>query len=158
MEERAESDGIRIMTSNGARNRTPGKAVGNVFDKGRTLFMCALYVFVIALVECIVNLCIRNVIHSNVAYVIIPFCCAFVMFGIFLFLYLRGFGKNSRKSQSLISLRKFDPVCRSGRHYLFDRLDPYCELCYGRYLYSNFKIWDSPLHLYLQHSSVRYFL
>lgn len=100
MEERAESDGIRIMTSNGARNRTPGKAVGNVFDKGRTLFMCALCVFVIALVECIVNLCIRNVIHSNVAYVIIPFCCAFVMFGIFLFLYLRGFGKNSRKSQS----------------------------------------------------------
>ena len=62
--------------------------------------MSALYVFVIALIECIINLCIRNAIHSNAAYVVLPFVAAFVMFGVFLFLYLRGYGKNSRKTQS----------------------------------------------------------
>lgn len=100
IEERAESDGIRVMTSNGSRNRTVAKSYGNTFDKGKALFMSALCVFVIALVESVINLCIRNVIHAGTAYVVIPFVCAFVMFGVFLFLYLRGFGKNSRKTQS----------------------------------------------------------
>ena len=101
IEERAESDGIRVTTSNGARNRAvSGKPSGNVFDKGKALFMSALYVFVIALVECIINLCIKNAIHSHPAYVVLPFALTFVMFGIFLFLYLKGYGKNSRKTQS----------------------------------------------------------
>lgn len=100
IEEQAENDGIRITTSNGARSRASVKTVGNVFDKGKALFMSALYVFVIALVECIINLCIRNAIHSHPAYVVLPFVAAFVMFGVFLFLYLKGFGKNSRKTQS----------------------------------------------------------
>ena len=101
IEERAESDGIRVTTSNGARNRAAsGKPSGNVFDKGKALFMSALYVFVIALVECIINLCIKNAIHSHPAYVVLPFALTFVMFGIFLFLYLKGYGKNSRKTQS----------------------------------------------------------
>ena len=99
--EHAENDGIRITTSNGARNRnTPAKTVGNVFDKGKALFMSALYVFVIALIECIVNLCIRGAIDSHPAYVVLPFVATFVMFGVFLFLYLKGYGKNSRKTQS----------------------------------------------------------
>lgn len=99
--EHAENDGIRITTSNGARNRnTPAKTVGNVFDKGKALFMSALYVFVIALIDCIVNLCIRGAIDSHPAYVVLPFVATFVMFGVFLFLYLKGYGKNSRKTQS----------------------------------------------------------
>lgn len=102
IEEHAENDGLRITTSTGARNRTApaNKTTGNVFDKGKALFMSALYVFVLALIECIINLCIRNAIHSNAAYVVLPFVAAFVMFGVFLFLYLRGYGKNSRKTQS----------------------------------------------------------
>lgn len=101
IQEQAENDGIRITTSNGARNRTTAaKNAGNVFDKGKALFMSALYVFIVALAESIINLCIRGAIDSNAAYVIIPFVATFVMFGVFLFLYLRGYGKNSRKTQS----------------------------------------------------------
>ena len=101
IQERAENDGIRITTSNGAKNRTAAKAVGgNTFDKGKALFLSALFVFIIALAECIVNLCIRNAIDAHPAYIIVPFVCTFLMFGIFLFLYLRGYGRNSRKTQS----------------------------------------------------------
>lgn len=101
IQERAENDGIRITTSNGAKNRTAAKTVGgNTFDKGKALFLSALFVFIIALAECIVNLCIRNAIDAHPAYIIVPFVCTFLMFGIFLFLYLRGYGRNSRKTQS----------------------------------------------------------
>ncbi len=100
IEEQAENDGIRITTSNGAKNRTAAKQVGNTFDKGKALFMTALFVGAVALIECIVNLCIRNVIHSHPAYIILPFVATFVMFGVFLFLYLKGYGRNSRRTQS----------------------------------------------------------
>ena len=91
---------MRITTTNGTRNRTVAKSVGNTFDKGKALFLSAVYVFIIALAESIVNICLQNVIHSNTAYVVIPFVIDFVMLGVFLFLYLRGYGKNSRKTQS----------------------------------------------------------
>ena len=100
VEEKAENDGLRITTTNGARNRTIAKSVGNTFDKGKALFLSAVYVFIIALAESIVNICLQNVIHSNTAYVVVPFVIDFVMLGVFLFLYLRGYGKNSRKTQS----------------------------------------------------------
>ena len=100
VEEKAENDGLRITTTNGTRNRTVAKSVGNTFDKGKALFLSAVYVFIIALAESIVNICLQNVIHSNTAYVVIPFVIDFVMLGVFLFLYLRGYGKNSRKTQS----------------------------------------------------------
>ena len=100
VEEKAENEGLRITTTNGSRNRTVAKAVSNTFDKGKALFVTAVYVFIIALAECIVNLCLQGVMHSHAAYVVIPFVIDFVMLGIFLFLYLRGYGKNSRKTQS----------------------------------------------------------
>ena len=100
VEEKAENEGLRITTTNGARNRTVSKVAGNMFDKGKALFITAVYVFVIALVESIINLCLQNVMNSHAAYVVIPFVLDFVMLGIFLFLYLRGYGKNSRKTQS----------------------------------------------------------
>ena len=99
-EEKAENEGLRITTTNGSRNRTVAKAASNTFDKGKALFVTAVYVFIIALAECIVNLCLQGVMHSHAAYVVIPFVIDFVMLGIFLFLYLRGYGKNSRKTQS----------------------------------------------------------
>ena len=100
VEEKAENEGLRITTTNGSRNRTVAKAASNTFDKGKALFVTAVYVFIIALAECIVNLCLQGVMHSHAAYVVIPFVIDFVMLGVFLFLYLRGYGKNSRKTQS----------------------------------------------------------
>ena len=100
VEEKAENEGLRITTTNGARNRTVSKTANNTFDKGRTLFFTAIPIFIIALAESIINICLQDVMHSHMAYVVIPFVIDFVMLGVFLFLYLRGYGKNSRKSQS----------------------------------------------------------
>ena len=100
VEEKAENEGLRITTTNGSRTRTVSKIANNTFDKGKALFITAVYVFVIALAESIVNICLQGVMQSHTAYVVIPFVIDFVMLGVFLFLYLRGYGKNSRKSQS----------------------------------------------------------
>ena len=100
VEEKAEHDGLRITTTNGSRNRTVSKSIGNTFDKGRALFFAAVIVFAIALAECIVNICLQKVLLSSVAYVVLPFVFAFLMLGVFLFLFLSGYGKNSRKTQS----------------------------------------------------------
>lgn len=100
IEEKAETDGIRVTTSNGTRTRKAQSSAGNTFDKGKALFMTAIYVFIIALAECIINWCLVKVLDSSALYIIIPFLLTFIMFGIFLFLYLRGYGKNSRKSQT----------------------------------------------------------
>lgn len=98
--EKAENEGLKITTTNGLKNRTAAKSVGNTFDKGKALFITAVYVFIIALAESIINICLKGILKSNDAYVILPFVIDFVMLGIFLFLYLRGYGKNSRKTQS----------------------------------------------------------
>ena len=101
LEEKAENEGLRITTSNGSRSRvTVSKASGNTFDKGRILFITAIAVFVVALIESIINICLKSTLSSGDAYVILPFVFDFVMLGVFLFLYLRGYGKNSRKTQS----------------------------------------------------------
>ena len=100
VEEKAENDGLRVTTTNGSRNRTIAKAVGNTFDKGKALFFSAVCIFVIAMAEAIANLCLRGVLKTSAAYVVIPFVINFVMLGVFLFLFLRGYGKNSRKSQT----------------------------------------------------------
>lgn len=100
VEEKAESDGLRITTTNGSRNRTVSKTVGNTFDKGRALFFAAVIVFAIALAESIINICLQRALLTSVAYVVLPFVIDFVMLGIFLFLFLSGYGKNSRKTQS----------------------------------------------------------
>ena len=101
LEEKAENEGLKITTSNGSRSRTTvSKASGNTFDKGRTLFITAIAVFVVALIESIINICLKSTLASGDAYVILPFVIDFVMLGVFLFLYLRGYGKNSRKTQS----------------------------------------------------------
>ena len=101
LEEKAENEGLRITTSNGARSRvTVSKTNGNTFDKGRVLFITAIVVFAVALIESIINICLKSTLASGDAYVILPFVIDFVMLGVFLFLYLRGYGKNSRKTQS----------------------------------------------------------
>ena len=100
VEEKAQKEGLRITTTNGSRNRTMAKSVGNTFNKGKALLLTAVYVFLIALVECIINHLLHNVLNANALYVIIPYALTFVMLGIFLFLYLCGYGKNSRKTQS----------------------------------------------------------
>lgn len=101
LEEKAENEGLKITTSNGARTRTAvSKTSGNTFDKGRVLFVTAIVVFAVALIESIINICLKSALSSGDAYVILPFVFDFVMLGVFLFLYLRGYGKNSRKTQS----------------------------------------------------------
>ncbi len=100
LEEKAENDGLRITTSNGSKNRTVTKSTTNTFDKGRVLFVSALVVFVIAIIESIINISLKSSLKTSDAYVILPFVIDFVMLGVFLFLYLRGYGKNSRKSQA----------------------------------------------------------
>lgn len=100
LEEKAENDGLRISTSNGSKNRTVIKSTTNTFDKGRVLFVSALVVFVIAIIESIINISLKSSLKTSDAYVILPFVIDFVMLGVFLFLYLRGYGKNSRKSQA----------------------------------------------------------
>ena len=56
--------------------------------------------FCVALAESIVNACLINVIGSSVLYVVLPFIIDFAFLGVFLVLYLRGFGKQGRRSAS----------------------------------------------------------
>ncbi len=100
LQEQAEDDGLKITTSDGTRGRTAVRAVGSTFDKGKVLFLTAVYVFIVALAESILNICLMGVLGSGAAYVTLPFVLTFVFLGIFLFLYLRGYGKNSRRSQA----------------------------------------------------------
>lgn len=102
LEEKAENEGLKITTSNGSRSRASlaKAASGNTFDKGRVMFITAVVVFAVALIESIINICLKSTLSSGDAYVILPFVFDFVMLGVFLFLYLRGYGKNSRKTQS----------------------------------------------------------
>lgn len=98
--EKAENEGLKITTTTGARNRTVAKSVGATFDKGKALLFTALFIFAVGMIESIINICLRSVLETGAAYVVLPFVFCFVMLGIFLYLYLRGYGKNSRKSQS----------------------------------------------------------
>ena len=98
--EKAENEGIKITTTNGARNRTVSKSIGNTFDKGKALFISAVFVFIVAMAEAIINICLRAALHTNAFYVVLPFVVNFAMLGVFLFLYLRGYGKNSKKTQA----------------------------------------------------------
>ena len=98
--EKAENEGLKITTTTGVRNRTVAKSVGSTFDKGKALLFTALFVFAVGMIESIINICLRGVLETGAAYVVLPFVFCFVMLGIFLYLYLRGYGKNSRKSQS----------------------------------------------------------
>lgn len=100
IQEKADSDGIKVTTSNGTRNRSTVINTTNSFDKGKVLFKTAVFVFIIALAESIINLLIRKQLNSGSFYIIAPFLISFIGFGVFLFLYLKGYGKNSRKSQS----------------------------------------------------------
>ena len=100
VEERAQKDGLRVTTTNGSRNRTSSKNIGNTFNKGKALFLTAVYVFIVMLAECIISHCLRNQLETGTLYILLPYLATFVMLGIFLFLYLNGYGKNSRKSQS----------------------------------------------------------
>lgn len=100
VEEKAENDGLRITTANGARTRSAAKTVGNTFDKGRALLFAAICTGVIGLIECIINSCLHGVLQTSAAYVVIPYVIVFVGVGVFLFLFFNGYGKNSRKTQS----------------------------------------------------------
>lgn len=98
--EKAENDGLKVNTANSSRTRTQVKTVGNTYDKGKVLFTTALYVFIIAIIESIVSICLKGVLKTNAAYVVLPFVASFVMLGVFMFLYLKGYGRNSRKTQA----------------------------------------------------------
>ena len=92
-------EGLRIAAAR-ERAKAAEEMPGKSFDKGKALFWTAIWVFAVALVESIINICLRGVLGSNIWYVIVPFIIDFVFMGVFLFLYLRGYGKNSRKSLS----------------------------------------------------------
>lgn len=98
--EKAENDGLKVNTANSSRTRTQVKTVGNTYDKGKVLFTTALYVFIIAIIESIISICLKGVLKTNAAYVVLPFVASFVMLGVFMFLYLKGYGRNSRKTQA----------------------------------------------------------
>lgn len=98
VEERAENEGLRVTTATGRRNTVaPHPGAGTTFDKGRLLFITALWVFGVAIVESIINACLINVLGTNAAYVALPFVFAFIMLAVFLLLFMRGYGKNSKK-------------------------------------------------------------
>lgn len=100
IEEKAENDGLKVTTANKSHAKPEIKSIGNTYDKGKALFSTALYVFVIALIESIVILCLKGALRLSAGYVIVPFIISFLTLGIFMFLYLKGYGKNSRKSQA----------------------------------------------------------
>lgn len=99
LERKAQREGLRIAAAR-ERAKAAEEMPGKSFDKGKALFWTAIWVFAVALVESIINICLRGVLGSNIWYVIVPFIIDFVFMGVFLFLYLRGYGKNSRKSLS----------------------------------------------------------
>lgn len=100
VEEQAQRDGLRVTTTNGSKNRTMSRTVGNTFNKGKALFITAVYVFILMLAECIANHLLKDKLQTNIFYIVIPYVITFLMLGVFLFLYLNGYGKNCRKSQS----------------------------------------------------------
>ena len=102
VEKKAKSDGLRVAAAREARPQAAEEPLppGKTFDRGKVLLMTAIWVFCVALVESIVNACLIGVLNSGVAYVVIPFILDFLFIGAFLLLYLRGFGKNSRRSSS----------------------------------------------------------
>ncbi len=102
VEQKAEREGLRLSAARETRVNVASEptSAGKTFDKGKALLMAAIWVFAVALAESIVNICLRSVLESGVWYVVVPFLLAFVMLGAFLFLYLRGYGKNSRKTLS----------------------------------------------------------
>lgn len=99
LERKAQREGLRIAAAR-ERAKAAEEMPGKSFDKGKALFWTALWVFGVALIESVVNICLRGVLGSNLWYVIVPFIIDFVFMGVFLFLYLSGYGKNSRKSLS----------------------------------------------------------
>ena len=102
VEKRAKSDGLRVATARETRPKAAEEPLppGKTFDRGKVLLTTAIWVFCVALVESIVNACLIGVLNSGVLYVVIPFILDFLFIGVFLLLYLRGFGKNSRRSSS----------------------------------------------------------
>ena len=99
IERKAQREGLRIAAAR-ERAKAAEEMPGKSFDKGKALFWTALWVFGVALIESVVNICLRGVLGSNLWYVIVPFIIDFLFMGVFLFLYLSGYGKNSRKSLS----------------------------------------------------------
>lgn len=102
VEKKAKSDGLRVAEARETRLNTAEEPLpaGKVFDKGQVLLRTAVFVFCVALAESIINACLMNVIGSGVLYVVLPFIIDFVFIGVFLLLYMRGFGKNSRRSSA----------------------------------------------------------
>ena len=102
VEKKAQSDGLRVASARETRPQAAEEPLppGKTFDRGKVLLMTAIWVFCVALVESIVNACLIGVLDSGIAYVVIPFILDFLFIGAFLLLYLRGFGKNSRRSSS----------------------------------------------------------
>ena len=99
--EKAEYDGLRVNTANKTRTKSQKiNTFGNTYDKGKALFNTAIYVFIVALIESIIITCLKGTLSLNVAYIITPFILTFTMLGVFMFLFMRGYGKNSRKSQA----------------------------------------------------------
>ncbi len=103
VEEQAETDGLRVTTATGRRSR--GTAMqkadtAGTFDKGRLLFITALWVFGVALVESIINACLSGMLASGAAYAVLPFVFSVAFLCVFLILFLRGYGRRSKKVKS----------------------------------------------------------
>ena len=99
---KAKSDGLRVAAARKTRvqaNEEPAHSA-KTFDRSKVLLTTAIWVFCVALAESIINACLINVINSGVLYIVIPFILDFLFIGVFLLLYLRGFGKNSRRTSS----------------------------------------------------------
>lgn len=102
VEKKAKNDGLRVAEARETRPKPTEEPLpaGKPIDKGRVLLQTAIWVFCVALAESIVNACLINVIGSSVLYVVLPFIIDFAFLGVFLVLYLRGFGKQGRRSAS----------------------------------------------------------
>ena len=101
VEERAEQDGLRITTATGKRNNSATFSDARAtFDKGRLLFITALWAFGVAMVEAIINACLSSVLSSGTLYCVLPFVFPVIMLLVFFILFARGYGRNSKKIKS----------------------------------------------------------
>lgn len=113
--ERAEYDGIKVRTSGVYKPKEVIPSSNDVptafFNKGKAMFLSALCVFAIVFVEFLASLGLRTTFELSLTYCITVLVLGILMLGVFVLLYLGGFGKNAKKiktsTDSIVSIIVF---------------------------------------------------
>lgn len=113
--ERAEYDGIKVRTSGVYKPKEVIQSSNDVptafFNKGKAMFFSALCVFAIVFAEFLALLGLRSTFELSLTYCISVLVLGILMVGVFVLLYLGGFGKNAKKvktsTDSIVSIIVF---------------------------------------------------